>query len=134
MSDGRALSAYATNDVLAMTPAQRVVFLYTQLVASLMRAQRCLATGDIEDRSTSLCRAQIIVHELISALDRDAGGDLARQLADLYGYFATEIIAVDAQKDAVRLERLVTMVTPLLSAWERAAQEVDGGQRGVASA
>jgi len=134
MNAGRGLAEYGTNDVLAMSPAQRVVFLYTHLVASLRRAQRCLAGGDIEGRSNALCRAQVIVQELLAALDRDAGGEVAARLAALYGYFATEIIAIDAQRDAVRLERLTAMVTPLLGAWQQAAQIADGAPRQAASA
>jgi flagellar protein FliS len=122
---GRAVSAYGSLDVLAMSPAQRVVFLYHQLVASLMRARRCLATEDVEGRSESLCRAQAIVQELLVSLNREVGGELADRLAALYGYFAAEIIAIDSQRDPARLARLVTMVLPLLDAWERAAREVE---------
>lgn len=134
MTGGAALAAYAANDVLAMSPAQRVVFLYRHLVVGLRRAQRCLLAGDVEGRSDHLCRAQAIVQELLVSLNRDAGGDLADRLAALYGYFGAEIIGIDQQRDATRLERLITMVSPLLVAWELAGQEVGEPQGKAASA
>lgn len=124
MTGGRALAAYDALDVLSMTPPQRVVFLYTQLVSSLRRAQRCLGTGDVETRSDCLCRAQAIVQELLVALDRDSSGELGDRLAALYGYFIAEIIAVDVHQDATRLTSLIALVLPLLDAWERAARQV----------
>ncbi|HVO34703.1 MAG TPA: flagellar export chaperone FliS [Gemmatimonadales bacterium] len=134
MTTGRSVSAYGALDVLAMSPAQRVVFLYTQLMASLTRARRCLATDDVEGRSETLCRAQAIVQELLLSLNREVGGELGDRLAALYGYFAAEIIAVDSQRDPERLARLVTMVSPLLEAWEHAAQEVEPRRSEAASA
>jgi flagellar protein FliS len=125
MTGARVATAYGSLDVLAMSPARRVVFLYTQLVASLTRARRCLAAADIEGRSEALCRAQAIVQELLVSLNREVGGDLADHLAALYGYFAAEIIAIDSQRDPARLARLIEMVSPLLEAWERAEREVE---------
>ena len=125
MTSARVATAYGSLDVLAMSPARRVVFLYTQLMASLTRARRCLAGGDVEGRSETLCRAQAIVQELLVSLNREVGGELGDHLAALYGYFVAEIVAIDSQRDPARLTRLLAMVSPLLEAWERAEREVE---------
>ena len=134
MTSARVATAYGSLDVLAMSPARRVVFLYTQLMASLTRARRCLAGGDVEGRSETLCRAQAIVQELLVSLNREVGGELGDHLAALYGYFVAEIVAIDSQRDPARLTRLMAMVSPLLEAWERAEREVEPRAGWAASA
>jgi flagellar secretion chaperone FliS len=118
-----AATRYQQNDVLSMSPARRVVFLYGQILASLRQAGRQLERGEIEHRSNSLTRAREIIGELLCTLDFDAG-PVATNLARLYTWMMEETVAVDRAQDGKRLARLTGMVAELHGAWEQAAAAV----------
>ncbi len=120
----RAAQRYQEMDIRSMSPAHLVVCLYSVLLTRLHRAKLALANDDSEMRNRSIMKAQDVVEELIVALDREAGGALAGNLAALYSYFSTELSTIDMTSDAPRLQRLIDMVTPLHEAWTRAADTV----------
>lgn len=119
-----AVSRYQQNDVSSMSPAKRVVFLYGQVLVNLRQAGRHLTARDIEPRARCLLRAQDIIAELLASLDLEQGGQIALNLAHLYGWMLTEIAAVDRKQDAARLERLVSLVADLHGAWDQAEQQL----------
>jgi len=120
----QAVSRYQQNDVFSMSPARRVVFLYGQALAGLRQAGRHLERGEIESRSRCLTRAREILGELLTTLDFEQGGDIARNLAGLYAWFMSETVEIDFKPDPARLERMTLMVAELHAAWDQAAQQV----------
>ena len=125
MTAPRGLAVYQEMDVLAMSPARRVVFIYGFVLSNLRQALRAIGARDYEAKSRHLCRSLAGVQELLASLDRDAGGDLADRLVGLYAFFSTEIVAVDHNLDAGQLERLIGLIASLHEAWQQAARTVE---------
>jgi flagellar protein FliS len=123
MRESNGAIAYRQARVMGSTPQQLIVFLYEHLLSCLRRAVTQIEADDIEGRTSSLERASDIVFELISALDRDRGGELASRLAALYAYFIGEISAVNRAPDAARLAQLAGLVASLHESWARAATQ-----------
>ena len=121
MSYTGAASAYRTSSVMGSSREQLVVLMYEHLLASLRRAALQIEASDIEGRATSLGRASDIVFELLAALDRERGGEVAGRLAALYAWFLGEIGEVGRTPDTQRLGRLIDQVATLHGAWVRAA-------------
>lgn len=119
-----AVSRYQQNDVANMSPARQVVFLYGHVLASLRQASRHLAQKDIEARERSMSKARDILSELLCTLDFEQGGQIAKNLAGLYGWFIDETFQIEATRDAARLTRLIGLVAELHGAWEQAALQV----------
>jgi len=120
-------SAYHETEVLSSSPERLVPLLYEQLLVSLKRGALFIQKGDIEGKHESLGRAQDIVAELLSALDFEVGGDLARHLASLYGYWSKEIRWAGLRLDRRRLEKVAEMVSSLHESWDEAARLVESG-------
>ncbi len=80
-------------------------------------------------RRAGLGRASDIVFELLSALDREKGGELASRLAALYGYFISEISQIGRTLDQERLARLISIVASLHTSWIEAAKQVAAGRQ-----
>jgi flagellar protein FliS len=123
-----AVSRYQQNDVASMSPARQVVFLYGHVLASLRQASRHLAQKDVEARERSMNKARDILSELLVTLDFEQGGQIARNLAGLYGWFIDETFQIEATRDSARLTRLIGLVAELHGAWEQAAQQVSETQ------
>jgi flagellar protein FliS len=67
-------------------------------------------------------RAVRIVEEgLRSALNVPAGGELARNLQELYAYLTTRITLANLRNDEAMLEECTRLVEPLRDAWRSIA-------------
>lgn len=118
---------YREMEILAMSPARRVVLLYTHLQVVLRKARLHLDRGEIEARVDRLAQAQEIVYELLASLDREAGGELAARLAEIYAWLFGELGRINQKPDVAALEQVLKVVTELAEAWEGAAQQTAGG-------
>ncbi len=115
---------YREMEVNAMSPAKRVVLMYTHLLASLTQARMLLAAGDIEGREQKLAKAEAIVMELAVSLDRDNGGPLATELSAIYAWMLAEITRVHRKADGAGIDALIALATDLHQAWDAAAQQI----------
>jgi flagellar secretion chaperone FliS len=121
---------YRAMEVLSMSPAQRIVFLFARLHTMLVQAQGAIDREEIETRERRLDDAAAVVHELAMSLDRHQGGDLADRLAALYAWILTECQAVHTRPDRARLEVVRRIVAELHEAWRGAAAQVAVGSAG----
>ena len=113
---------YLENDVISRPKEWLVPLLYEHLLAHLRRAQVQIQQRDFEGKGTSLEKASAIVIELMGALDREKGGELAQRLAALYAYFGSEILTIGRTLDVSRLETLIGMAGSLHESWVIAAR------------
>lgn len=131
---GPRYARYQEMEVATMTAPRRVVYLYAMLSGTLSAAARHLAEGEIEARYNRLVKAQDITLELLTTLDRGAGGDIATNLASLYAYWYTELSGINVKPDASRLNRVRLLVDDLHQGWLGAAESVDALEPAAAGA
>lgn len=115
-------SKYLENDVVSRPKEWLVPLLYEHLLAHLRRAHAQIQERDYEGKAASLEKACAIVIELMGALDREKGGELAERLAALYGYFCNEILAIGRSLDTARLGKMTDMLSSLHESWVIAAR------------
>ncbi len=113
---------YLEAEVMSRPKQWLVPLLYEHLLANLKRASVQIEARDLEGKAASLSRASAIVFELLASLDFEKGGELAKRLAALYAYFATEITTVGRSLDVAHLARLIEMIAGLHESWVQAAE------------
>ncbi len=113
---------YRQMDVMAMSPAQRIVALTARVHLSLRQARIAIESDDVEQREARLNTATAILHELAGALDIERGGEIATRLAGLYTWLIRECLAVHLEPVAARLDSPIAVVAELHSAWSEAAR------------
>ncbi len=74
---------------------------------------------EIANKNRSLTRAANIVMGLQTALDLDKGGDLAKNLNELYAYVSRKIFTVNAQNDIEGLKEVKGLMENIRSAWKQ---------------
>jgi flagellar protein FliS len=121
---GTKTTAYLEADILSRPKEWLIPLLHEHLLSSLRRAAIQIEANDPAGKAESLDKASAIVMELSSSLDREKGGELARQMSSLYGFMVTEILQIGLSRDTVRLKKLIEMVAELLEAWTQAAEQV----------
>ena len=109
----------------AASPHQLVAMLYDGLLDSLARARGALRAGRIEVKAAELTRAVRIVDEGLKAALSPAGGELSRQLGELYGYLSLRLTQANLRNDEALIEECVRLVEPLQDAWSAIRPQVD---------
>lgn len=95
-----------------------VTLLFEGFDAAVADAQGALASADVERKCRAITRAIRIVDEgLRSHLNLTAGGVLAQDLNELYGYVAGRLMLANARSDAQMLAECKRLMQPLHEAW-----------------
>jgi flagellar protein FliS len=120
---GHALDAYqrleVETGVASASPQRLVVMLYDGAVKAIYSARAALARGDIAGRGAAISKAIAIVDEgLRPALDLEAGGEIAANLAALYDYIVSRLLYANLKQDEPSLDEAARLLTDLKSAWE----------------
>ena len=129
----RALASYGdvkvTTGVSGADSIQLIQMLFDGLIESLATARGQIERGEIADKGKSLARAGRIVVGLQGALDFDKGGDIARNLNDLYAYVTRRLFHVNAHNDLEALKEVHSLMSEIRSAWQMVPQLVPPAAR-----
>ena len=123
------------HEILTANPVQLVQLLYRGALDSIAAARHFLNSGDIRARSRAISKAMAIVTELSLSLDHTAGGELSRNLADLYSYAQKLLMQANREQTEAPLAEAERLLTKLLEAWqscsvpEKQAGEQEAGTR-----
>lgn len=109
-------------EILSASPERLVVLLFDHLVVHLHRVQIAIEGNDVALRTTSLYKARGIVSELLSTLDFEKGGSIARELQNLYGFLLGEMTEIGLHRDAKKVARLKFIAEELRAGFTGAAQ------------
>ena len=117
----RALASYGdvkvTTGVAGADNVQLIEMLFDGLIESLSTAKGHIERGSITEKSKSIARAGRIVVGLQGALDFEKGGDIARNLNDLYSYITRRLFNVNAHNDLAALQEIHTLMDEIRQAW-----------------
>lgn len=105
------------DEVLAANPLKLVQMLYRGALDSIASARRYIKLGDIRARSRAISKALAIVTELSQSLDMRAGGELSRNLAELYAYVSSLLIQANVEQREEPLAEAERLLNTLLEAW-----------------
>lgn len=98
-----------------------VVMLYQGAVKFIRLAVEALEQDDHKTAHTNFVRAQDIVVELLGSLNREAGGQIATQLAGVYDYCFRRLIHANVKKDVVPAQEVLGIFRDLGKAWQQIA-------------
>lgn len=110
---------YVENDLSDRSPVELIRLLYSKAIEKLQLAARHTRANDVRERNACLARVMEIVAELQGALNLEAGGELAVQLAALYDYAQRQLIEAAAEPAAVaQLEEVRVLLVNLHEGWQ----------------
>ena len=99
-------------------PGQLVLMLYDGALVRLEVAREAIGEGRKAAAHEALIRVQAIVDELAMSLDMNRGGEVARNLAELYDYCSRQLIDANIHKDAGLVADVEAVVRELRDAWD----------------
>ena len=120
MTANDVLAAYRRNEVTTSSPGKLVLMLYDDAIRCLKWGGRAMEKRDIQATNDNLCRAQQIIFTLLGALDREAGGAIADNLAGLYNYILRLVSRANIEKDPSRVQEALGLMDTLRAGWQGA--------------
>jgi flagellar protein FliS len=117
MNQANAYNAYRNNQVMAASKNKLVIMLYDGAIKNLKLAEIALQEKQIENVNTHIKKTQDIIAEFMSTLNFEAGGDIAKNLYQLYEYMYNRLIRANIDKDAAGIEEVKKYLEELRDTW-----------------
>jgi len=85
-------ATYQRDEVLTASPLRLVVRVFAGAMTALQRGRRHIEQGNTVAYRREVNRARGLVSELLGALDKEQGGEIAVQLEALYEFILTQLL------------------------------------------
>ena len=117
--------------VAAASPQRLVLMLYEGAIAAIASAQHSLRLNNVAAKGAAISQAIAIIDGgLRASLDLSVGGELARNLSELYQYMGRRLLQANIKNDAKALDEVRQLLHQLHGAWEDLAAR-DGAAAAV---
>ncbi|GAV19094.1 flagellar protein FliS [Mariprofundus micogutta] len=110
--------SYQGNQIEGAGPLGLILLTYDALYKSLGRAKLSIENSDYYSEAEHTGRALEAVIELTTSLNMDAGGEVARNLANLYSYMTTRLTENMCQQSTDGIDEVMQLVATLREGWE----------------
>lgn len=99
-------------------PHRMIEMLYDGAVESVARARSALASRDIPGRGAAISKAIRIIDEGLKASLDARGGEIARNLRDLYVYMTHRLLEANLNADDEALQEVGRLLDTLRDGWK----------------
>ncbi|WDY57906.1 flagellar export chaperone FliS [Pseudomonas sp. PSKL.D1] len=122
MIPSKDITAYAKvaleSSILAASPHQRITLLFEHYQAALRLARLHMQAGNTPEKGKAITRAiNIVSRGLRGSLDLEQGGDIARQLDDLYDFVVRLLLRANLENNEESLNAAAELLGTIASAW-----------------
>lgn len=112
---------YKSIQIETATPERLLLMLYDGAIRFLNVAQQAMHDKQIETSHNNLLKAEAIIIELMSVLNFEIGGDIAKNLFALYDFMYRHLVQANIKKDPQMVQEVVDLLTDLRKTWAEAA-------------
>ena len=117
MTEQSSARAYRETEILAASPGRLVVITFDGLLASLLRARAGMNARKFDVFVPALGKSREFLGELLAAVDRQKGGELASRLAGIYVFALSELQALGSKPDVARIDAIIGLMRELRDAF-----------------
>jgi flagellar protein FliS len=127
-----AYDQYKKNTVYTSTPEELTLMVYNGLIKFIMRGISAIESREFEKANNSIIRAQAIISELQSSLDKKY--EISHSLGLLYDYMKRRLVDANVKKDIEILNEVLGFAKELRDTWNEALRIAKRESRGKAVA
>lgn len=119
-----ARGTYLENEILEVEGWRLIQLAYQAAIDAIGRARQHLRAGAIQARSREITRASELINELALGLDHSVGGELSRNLVELYDYIQHLLQQANFHQIEPPLEEAQNLLRTLAEAWQMAGAKL----------
>ena len=130
---GNPYAKYKQASVMTASKEQILLMLYEGAIKFTKIAILAMEEKRIAERGTNILKAYDIIMELHTTLDHKVGGDLAKQLEDLYLFMMDQYTKANIKSDVEPLKSNLKILENLYDGWKQAIEKIkkDNEQKGA---
>lgn len=125
-----AFNAYKQNSVTTASPGELTLMLYNGCLKFLTRAKKAIEEKHIEEKNTNIQKAQAIISELMSTLNKDL--EVSKQMIPLYDYMNRRLMEANINNDSTIITEVEGLVTEFRDTWKEVIKITRQQQYGTA--
>jgi flagellar secretion chaperone FliS len=122
-----AMDQYGQNAVQARiesaSPHRLIQMLLEGALGKIAAAKGHMERGEIRPKGAQIGSAISIMEGLKTSLDMEKGGEIARNLEDLYIYMERRLIEANSSNDASLLDEVSDLLKQIKEAWDAIADQ-----------
>ncbi|MHB8255655.1 MAG: flagellar export chaperone FliS [Acidiferrobacterales bacterium] len=111
-------------EVLYANPHRLIQMLLDNALDRLAVAKGHMLRGEVADKGSRIRGALMLIGGLRSSLNKEAGGDIARNLDLLYDYMERRLLLANAKNDPEALSEVASLLTEIKTAWDAIPENV----------
>jgi flagellar protein FliS len=116
----RAMNAYG-QAAETIPPATQIVMLYDGVIRNMKLAQAAISMGRVNERYQAVRKSSTIIEALQDCLDHEQGGEIARQLDQIYTYIIFRLQAINLKNDPTICDEVTERLGDLRESWHQIA-------------
>ena len=126
----KAAKAYLSTQVTTATQGDLLLMLYDTAIKHLKQAKEKMAVRDFVAKGNLITKAIEIVSELHESLNKEKGGEVAKNLSRMYFICNTRMLQANMNMDQAKIDEVVA----ILSGLRQAFAQIIPGHEGMAPA
>lgn len=112
--------AYQVNAIETASPEQLTLMCYDGAIRFMRRAIMACEENDLAKLSESTGRAQAVINELNVTLNMEAGGEIARNLRDIYMFVNRHMSTSVMKREVEGIRQSMVLIEGLRDSWSEA--------------
>ncbi|MBF0498595.1 MAG: flagellar export chaperone FliS [Candidatus Riflebacteria bacterium] len=112
--------SYKKTQIESASPEMLILMLYDGALRFMGQAEEAFAEKNTERINNFLLRVQAIITELLASLDKEKGGEIAKNLERLYLFFLERLAESNIKKDPAPLKAIKPLIEDLRNTWAEA--------------
>jgi flagellar protein FliS len=122
MSNSSALKVYnqieTTGSIIDASPHRIVQILLENLIDRLGKAKIYMSENNIHDKGVYISMAITIIEGLKTSLDKEKGGDIAKNLDDLYVYMTATLLEANLNNSIEKIDEVISLLKEIKKGWD----------------
>jgi flagellar protein FliS len=111
-------------NVAGADPHRLVLMLMDGVMDRLANARGCIERGETARKAQLLHSCVMLVGELRGSLNMAQGGELARNLSELYDYMVRQLLRANVESNLAHVKEVSSLMGEVRSAWTAIAPQV----------
>lgn len=122
----KAAKAYLATQVSTASNGDLLLMLYDTAIKHLRQAIEKMREGDVAAKGVCISKAIAIVSELQECLNKERGGDISKNLFQLYFFCNTRLLTANLKMQPDMVEEVITILLGLRQAFAQILPTQDG--------
>jgi flagellar protein FliS len=124
-ADQYGAKAYRQTSITTANRGQILIMLYEAAIRNIKKAVLSIEQNNLPEKGVCIGRAHDIIIELLNTLDFEVGGQIAKDLENLYNFMIEQLIEGNIGNKKEPLQVCQRLLENLLTAWREAVTQVN---------